>query len=167
MNLETVPGRVTNTSGVTTTAALRLHPDAYVALRVRSLGRTPERIVADALALGLDAIALADRCDLSNLVPTIEEGARHGLCVVPAVEVPTRTGPLVGYFVDHQDPEVLRLVEHAREAPPSTAEAAAVLRCAGAVMARECDVPARNDGRAVAALLARAAARRAGRPHVV
>ena len=90
--------------------ALPLDERSRVDLRVRTRGRSPARVVADARAQGLDAIALADPEDTSALVATIVEGVRRGLYVIPAVEVATADGALLGYFVDPQDPALARLV---------------------------------------------------------
>ncbi|MBM3307324.1 MAG: PHP domain-containing protein [Candidatus Eisenbacteria bacterium] len=75
---------------------------------------TPSEVVARASGLGLAAIAVTDHDSVGGVPEALAAGARHGLEVVPGVEIGIAHEPgrglvevdILGYFVDHSDPEL-------------------------------------------------------------
>ncbi len=69
---------------------------------------TPEELVAYAREKGAAAIALTDHDTVDGVKPALEAGARHGLEVVPGVEIsalhPRGTMHILGYFIDPDHP---------------------------------------------------------------
>jgi predicted metal-dependent phosphoesterase TrpH len=76
---------------------------------------TPEELVRIASGKGLRAIAIADHDSIDGIDSALEEGARLGVEVLPAVELSVsysslRDVHLLGYLIDHHDqPFVSRL----------------------------------------------------------
>lgn len=73
---------------------------------------TPAELVAMAAAKGLTAIALSDHDSVAGIDEAQEAGRRFGVEVVPAVELSVEYQRyhdvhLLGYFIDHRDPELL------------------------------------------------------------
>lgn len=70
---------------------------------------TPAELVAEAAALGLRAIALADHDNVDGIAEALAAGQRHGVEVLPAVELSVLWEELsdlhlLGYVFDHADP---------------------------------------------------------------
>ncbi|HEY6873195.1 MAG TPA: PHP domain-containing protein [Geobacteraceae bacterium] len=86
--------------------------ERYVDLHVHSLHsdgvHTPAALVKMAARKGLQAIALADHDSVSGLDDALAAGERHGVEVIPAVELSVefrgyRDVHLLGYFIDYRD----------------------------------------------------------------
>lgn len=84
----------------------------YVDLHVHSLHsdgvHPPAALVAMAADKGLKAIALADHDSVAGLDEALAAGARHGVEVIPAIELSVEFRGyhdvhLLGYFIDHRD----------------------------------------------------------------
>lgn len=58
---------------------------------------TPQAIVAAALREGIAIIAIADHNEIGNVRAAVEEGAKTGVLVIPAVELSTPEGHLLCY----------------------------------------------------------------------
>jgi 3',5'-nucleoside bisphosphate phosphatase len=68
----------------------------------------PAALVEMAALKGLRAIALADHDSVSGIDEALTAGVRHGIEVIPAVELSVEYGKfhdihLLGYFIDHED----------------------------------------------------------------
>lgn len=65
---------------------------------------SPEEVVAQAAAMGLGALAIADHDTLDGIQPAVEEGRRRGLEVLPAIEMGTEHHGqeihMLGYMID-------------------------------------------------------------------
>jgi predicted metal-dependent phosphoesterase TrpH len=119
---------------------------------------TPEAIVADSLAKGLLALALADHDSVEGIDRARAAAAGSPLLVLPAVEISTDYQStevhILGYFLDYYDPELLEKLTAIRAAREGRAEQmVALLRRHGLDITYE-QVLARADGGSV------------GRPHV-
>ncbi len=82
---------------------------------------TPEQIVKAASEIGLAAIALTDHDTVDGVEEALEAGRRLGVEVVPAVEISAmyrgRTElHVLGYFVDHRSPDLVRFLKKLWEA---------------------------------------------------
>lgn len=74
----------------------------------------PAEVVAAAARAGVELLALSDHDTLAGVPEAIEAGARHGITVVPAIEISAiddgdesgtpRELHILGYLVDHTDP---------------------------------------------------------------
>ena len=81
---------------------------------------TPGELVALASELGLRAIALADHDTVDGINEALAAGAACGLEVLPALELSVAFGPysdvhLLGYLLDHRDPELLATLQEFRD----------------------------------------------------
>lgn len=80
---------------------------------------TPAEIVERALALGITSLALTDHDTVDGVTEAMEAARLHSLRVIPAVELSChfeqREVHLLGYFVEHRDPDFLALLEQMRE----------------------------------------------------
>jgi len=90
--------------------------------------RTPGELVAAAKGLGLKAIALADHDTVDGIDEALAAGAEYGLEVLPALELSVAFGPyrdvhLLGYLLDHRDPELLATLNEFREKRETRSEA--------------------------------------------
>jgi predicted metal-dependent phosphoesterase TrpH len=90
--------------------------------------RTPGELVTMASGLGLKAIALADHDTVDGIDEALAAGAACGLEVLPALELSVAFGPyrdvhLLGYLVDHRDPELLATLREFRDKRESRGEA--------------------------------------------
>ena len=90
--------------------------------------RTPGELVAAAKGLGLKAIALADHDTVDGIDEALAAGADLGLEVLPALELSVAFGPyrdvhLLGYLLDHRDPELLATLNEFREKRETRSEA--------------------------------------------
>jgi 3',5'-nucleoside bisphosphate phosphatase len=68
----------------------------------------PAALVEMAATRGLCAIALADHDSVAGIDEALAAGARHGIEVIPAIELSVGFGKfhdihLLGYFIDHED----------------------------------------------------------------
>ncbi len=79
----------------------------------------PREVVARAAAAGVELLALSDHDNLDGVAEALEAGVEHGIAIVPAVEITAVDDDhddihLVGYLVDHRDPELLARLGEAR-----------------------------------------------------
>lgn len=82
--------------------------------------RTPAELVAMAADLGLRAIALADHDTVDGIDEAIAAGSSHGVEVLPAIEFSVAFGSyrdvhLLGYLLDHRDPQLLTILKDFRD----------------------------------------------------
>jgi predicted metal-dependent phosphoesterase TrpH len=82
--------------------------------------RTPTELAQMACSLGLKAIALADHDTVDGIDEALAAGAACGLEVLPALEFSVAFGSyrdvhLLGYLLDHRDPELLATLREFRE----------------------------------------------------
>ena len=79
---------------------------------------TPTEIVERALALGITSLALTDHDTVDGVPEAIEAARPFSLRVIPAVELSchfeAREVHLLGYFVEHRDPDFLDLLQRMR-----------------------------------------------------
>jgi predicted metal-dependent phosphoesterase TrpH len=79
----------------------------------------PELVVQKACEAGLRAIALTDHDSVSGVAETMRIGEAAGLEVVPGIELSTNHGGcdfhILGYFVDHEDPQLLNAVRFLKD----------------------------------------------------
>jgi predicted metal-dependent phosphoesterase TrpH len=79
---------------------------------------TAAEVVALALELGLEAIAITDHDSVGGVAPALEAAAGTSLRVVPGVELSSSAGELdahiLGYFVDHSDSGLLEMLDTLR-----------------------------------------------------
>lgn len=118
----------------------------------------PDALVAAALARGLQVLAVTDHDSVGGVGPALAAAAGTPLRVIPGIELNTDAGGeeihVLGYFLDHQQPELLAFLAEQRAARDDRARAMTErLRAAGLPLAYE-QVLAQADGGAV------------GRPHV-
>jgi len=83
-------------------------------------GLSSIELVAQAASLGIEVLAITDH-DTTDAVPeALAEGQRHGVIVVPGVEISAVSEReeihLLGYFVDPENAELQTLLSRAREA---------------------------------------------------
>lgn len=79
----------------------------------------PGEVVAAAVAAGVRRLALTDHDTISGVPEAIAAGERHGIHVVPAVELSAVDGRhedlhVLGYGFDHRDRELLAALKHYR-----------------------------------------------------
>jgi DNA repair ATPase RecN len=76
-----------------------LHIHSYLASHdVKDSNMTPQAIVDTAVREGLQIIAVADHNEIGNVQATVSAGNAAGILVIPAVELSTPEGHLLGYF---------------------------------------------------------------------
>lgn len=79
---------------------------------------TPTEIVDRALALGITSLALTDHDTVDGVPEALDAAREHSLRVIPAVELSChfegREVHLLGYFVEHRDPDFLELLKQMR-----------------------------------------------------
>lgn len=81
----------------------------------------PEEVVAAASAAGVQLLALTDHDTIAGVSEAIEAGRRHGVEIVPAIEISSiddggesaraRELHILGYAIDHTDPQLLATLE--------------------------------------------------------
>ena len=75
---------------------------------------TPTELVDRALAIGITSLALTDHDTVDGVPEALEAAKEHSLRVIPAVELSchfeTTEVHLLGYFVEHRDPDFLSLL---------------------------------------------------------
>lgn len=81
---------------------------------------TPTELVAEAAALGLRAIALADHDNIDGIPEALAAGRRHGVEVIPAVELSVTWQDqadlhLLGYAFDHENSTLAKALVEFRE----------------------------------------------------
>jgi ABC-type cobalamin/Fe3+-siderophores transport system ATPase subunit len=59
---------------------------------------TPEAIVAEAVRLGLDIVAITDHNEICNVEPALAAAVDQGVLVIPGVELSTSRGHLLAYL---------------------------------------------------------------------
>jgi predicted metal-dependent phosphoesterase TrpH len=79
----------------------------------------PEQVVARAAAAGVELLALTDHDTVEGVVEALDAGRRHGVVIVPAVEVTVLDGRrqdlhLLGYGIDHEDRTLLSTLSASR-----------------------------------------------------
>jgi predicted metal-dependent phosphoesterase TrpH len=79
----------------------------------------PAQVVARAAAAGVEMLALTDHDTVEGVVEALTAGRRHGVLIVPAVEITVLDGErqdlhLLGYGIDHEDPSLLSLLARSR-----------------------------------------------------
>jgi predicted metal-dependent phosphoesterase TrpH len=83
-------------------------------------GMAPEELVARAVDLGIEVLAITDHDTTDGIPPALVEAQRRGITVVPGVEISTLSGRdeihLLGYFLDLENPELQALLAHTRAA---------------------------------------------------
>lgn len=89
----------------------RLIADLHVHTTASDGSDAPETVVVKAAALGLAALAIADHDTLEGVEEAIGAGARHGVEVLPAIELGSQLGDrevhILGYLVDTGHKEFL------------------------------------------------------------
>jgi predicted metal-dependent phosphoesterase TrpH len=80
---------------------------------------TPSELVERALAIGITTLALTDHDTVDGVSEALEAAKEHSLRVIPAVELSCHFEEnevhLLGYFIEHRDPDFLSLLEQMRE----------------------------------------------------
>ncbi len=80
---------------------------------------TPEEIVAEAIRIGLSAIAITDHDTVDGIEPALAAAECTGLAVLPAVEISTDVEDtevhILGYYIDYRDATLLALLYRIRE----------------------------------------------------
>jgi 3',5'-nucleoside bisphosphate phosphatase len=70
----------------------------------------PEELVARAVGLGIEVLAITDHDTTDGILPAIAEAQRWNITIVPGVEISTLCGRdeihLLGYFMDLDDPDL-------------------------------------------------------------
>ena len=79
----------------------------------------PEEVVARAKAAGVELLALSDHDTTAGVAEALAAGPRHGVRVVPAVEITVLDGErqdlhLLGYGIDYEDSGLLSLLAASR-----------------------------------------------------
>jgi len=90
--------------------------------------RTPTELVAMAKGLGLKAIALADHDTVDGIDEALAAGAAQGVEVLPALEFSVAYGSfrdvhLLGYLLDHRDPQLQLILKEFRDRREARGEA--------------------------------------------
>lgn len=97
-----------------------MDPDLHIHSTASDGTLPPREIVARAARAGIPAIAITDHDTVAGVNEALEEGARLGVTVVPAVELSAGLGGrglhVIGYFVDHTDPVLLDRLSRLRAA---------------------------------------------------
>ncbi len=79
---------------------------------------TPEELVKKAADLGINAIALTDHDSVEGVGLAIEEGKKKHIEIIPAVELSSGLNGqdihFLGYFINHQDKEFVKLLSELR-----------------------------------------------------
>jgi hypothetical protein len=87
---------------------------------------TPERLLADAAALGLAAVAVTDHDSVDGIDRALDAGRKVGVEVVPGVEMSCTTNGtdihVLGYFVDHHAETLLGFLTTVRARRAERAE---------------------------------------------
>ncbi|MBC7105829.1 MAG: PHP domain-containing protein [Firmicutes bacterium] len=82
--------------------------------------RTPEEVVAEAAALGLDGLAVTDHDTVEGVPFALAAGRARGIEVVPGIEINTeardREIHILGYFIDVTNGALLRRLAYLRRA---------------------------------------------------
>lgn len=80
---------------------------------------TPTQIVDRALALGITSLALTDHDTVDGVQEALDAARPYSLRVIPAVELSChfeeKEVHLLGYFIEHRDPDFLALLENMRK----------------------------------------------------
>ena len=87
---------------------------------------TPEELVAEAARLKLTAVAITDHDAVGGIDRAIAAGRQRQIEVVPGVEMSCNTNGtdvhVLGYYVDHQQPDVQEFFEMVRQTRAERAE---------------------------------------------
>jgi len=101
----------------------RRQPDMGVDLHIHSTAsdgtQSPEEIVAEAVSLGLTAIALADHDTTAGIDAALAAADGTDLLVIPAVEINTEVGRrdvhILGYYIDRTSSDLQSVLAYVRE----------------------------------------------------
>jgi predicted metal-dependent phosphoesterase TrpH len=82
-------------------------------------GLEPAEVVRRAAAAGVEMLALSDHDTVDGVAEALAAGREHGVRVVPATELSSIDGDredmhILGYLVDHTDPDLLEALERFR-----------------------------------------------------
>ena len=88
---------------------------------------SPQELVKSAASLGLAVIAITDHDSVDGVAPALAAAQEYpGLRVIPGVEVSTDVPHgevhVLGYFIDHRDPELMSVLERLRNSRELRAE---------------------------------------------
>ena len=105
-------------NGRLTTATSRV--DLHCHTTASDGGLSPKDLVARAASLGIEVLAITDHDTTEGLPEALAEAQRHGVVLVPGVEISAVSGReeihLLGYFVNPEDAGLQALLARAREA---------------------------------------------------
>ncbi len=84
---------------------------------------TPTEVVALAARVGVEVLAITDHDSIDGVEEALEAGRRYGVTVIPAVELSLRHEPerdfydldLLGYWIDHRDPDLVAAIRQVQE----------------------------------------------------
>ena len=76
---------------------------------------SPEEVIEQAHAQGLDCIAISDHDTIDGINPTIEAAKKYNIEVIPAIELSTESQGkdihILGYFFDYTNPKLLKKLD--------------------------------------------------------
>jgi hypothetical protein len=80
---------------------------------------SPQKLVREALAAGIQAVGIVDHDTVSALAPAIKEAASSGIEVIPGIELTAQYESqeihILGYFIDYQDSRLLEKLALVRQ----------------------------------------------------
>jgi predicted metal-dependent phosphoesterase TrpH len=87
----------------------------------------PEELVARAVDLGIEVLAITDHDTTDGIGPAVAAGKRHHVTIVPGVEISALCGSheihLLGYFVNPEDPDLQAMLARTQAARRERARA--------------------------------------------
>jgi len=69
---------------------------------------SPKELVRLAKERGVKNLALTDHNSIKGIEEALEEGKRIGVNIIPAVEIESDTGEVLGYFIDHKNKDLIK-----------------------------------------------------------
>lgn len=72
---------------------------------------SPKEIVGIAKSRGLSVLALTDHNSIDGIDEAIKEGVRQGIRIIPATELRSKEGEILGYFINHKDKEFAKKIQ--------------------------------------------------------
>jgi len=113
----------------------------------------PAALIAAAKDAGLDAISLCDHDSVAGTAEALSAGREYGITVIPGVELSAETGGIsvhiLGYFIDHTDPDLERLLGSLRDVRLERARAIVQVLAQGGYDLKLEDVLSFTDGGSV------------------
>lgn len=113
----------------------------------------PSALVAAAQSAGLTTIAICDHDSVGGIAETLEAARSHGIGVIPGVELSAETDNIsvhiLGYFIDHTDAELGRLLGRLRDIRLDRARAIVQALAVGGYDLKLEDVLSFSDGGSV------------------